>query len=366
MNGPVRVLEMIASLTYGGSQAMIVNLCKAMDKNKVHCDFIIDHPELSGMREIIESMGSEIYVLPTFTGTNAKEIREAWDQFLTDHPDYQILHSHSRSYASIYLPVAAKHGLKTIIHSHNTSNGKGIKALVKNVLQYPLRHRADYFFGCSKEAGEWLFGDRIVKSDKFYVLNNAIDTDRFTFDEKTRLEYRKMFGLTDEKVFIQVGRMSKQKNNLFTLNIFSKYLEEDPDSRLFLVGNGELRDDVDRRIDALGIGDRVTILEFRDDVEKLLQMADCFLMPSLFEGLSVAAVEAQATGIRCLLSDRCDQNVNITGLCEFLPLETGAWVSKMREERTLRPYTKEAIAKAGFDVKTTAKWLADFYGSIAE
>jgi hypothetical protein len=95
-------------------------------------------------------------------------------------------------------------------------------------------------------------------------------------------------------------------------------------------------------------------------------MADCFLLPSLFDVLSVASFEAQATCIRCLLSDRCDQNVNITGLCEFLPLETGAWVSKMREERTLRPYTKEAIAKAGFDVRTTAKWLADFYRSIVE
>ena len=366
MNEPVKVLEMIASLTYGGSQAMIVNLCKAMDQKKVHCDFIIDHPELSGMEEIIESLGSKIYVMPTFKGTNVKEIRETWDRFFTEHPDYQILHSHSRSYASLYLPIARKHGLKTIIHSHNTSNGKGIASVAKNVLQYPLRYQADYFFGCSREAGEWLFGDRIVRGDRFHVLNNAIDTDRFSFRKEIREEYRKMFGLKDEKVFIQVGRMDVQKNHLFMLETYAEYLKEDRGSRLFLVGNGELRPQIDEKIRELDLGDHITILEYRNDVEKLLQMADCFLMPSLFEGLSVAAVEAQATGIRCFLSDRCDENVNITGLCSFLPLEIPAWVEAMKGDFSLRPDTKEDIIKAGFDVHATAEWLEDFYGSIAE
>lgn len=360
----VKVLEMIASLTYGGSQAMIVNLCKAMNRENVQCDFIVDHPDMMGMKEIVESLGSKIYIMPTFKGTNIGEVRKAWDRFFDEHPDYQILHSHSRSYASIYLPIAKKHGLKTIIHSHNTSNGKGIAAMVKNLLQYPLRKQADYFIGCSKEAGEWLFGKEVVKGNRFFVLNNAIDTDRFTFDQQIREEYRTLFGLNDEKVFIQVGRMSEQKNYLFTLDVFAKHLKKNENSRLFLVGNGELRDLIDQRIDDLQIKNSVTILEYRNDVDKLLQMADFFLMPSLFEGLSVAAVEAQASGIRCLLSDRCDTNVNITGLCEFLPLEEDVWISKMNEKVSLRPYTKEDIIKAGFDVKTTAAWLEDFYRGI--
>ncbi len=366
MSKPVKVLEMIASLTYGGSQAMIVNLCKAMDQKKVHCDFIIDHPELSGMAEIIESLGSKIYVLPTFKGTNVKEIRESWDRFFMEHPDYRILHSHSRSYASLYLPIARKHGLKTVIHSHNTSNGKGIASIAKNILQFPLRYQADYYIGCSKEAGEWLFGDRIVRSDRFHVLNNAIDTDRFSFDPKIRKEYRKMFGLKEEKVFIQVGRMDVQKNHLFMLETYAEYLKKDQNSRLFLVGNGELRPQIDEKIKELGLKDHVTILEYRIDVEKLLQMADCFLMPSLFEGLSVAAVEAQATGIRCLLSHNCDENVNITGLCRFLPLSSSAWIEAMGGDFTLRPDTKEDIIKAGFDVHATAEWLQEFYRSISE
>ncbi len=364
MEKPVKVLEMIASLNYGGSQAMIVNLCRAMDRNKVQCDFIVDHPELMGMRDIVESLGSKIYILPTFKGANVSEIRKAWDNFFDEHPDYQILHSHSRSYASLYLPIAKKHGLKTIIHSHNTSNGKGMTAMVKNLLQYPLRKQADYFIGCSKEAGEWLFGDDIVNGDRFFVLNNAIDTDRFRFSQKTRNEYRELFHLKNEKVFIQVGRMSEQKNYLFTLDVFAKHMKDNKDSKLFLVGNGELRKVIDQKVVDLQIKENVEILEYRNDVDKLLQMADFFLMPSLFEGLSVAAVEAQASGIRCLLSDNCDRNVNITGLCEFLPLDESVWVGRMNEKISLRPDTKEDIIKAGFDVNTTAGWLEEFYRSV--
>ncbi len=364
MEGPVKVLEMIASLNYGGSQAMIVNLCKAMDKEKVQCDFIVDHPELMGMKDIVESLGSKIYIMPTFRGSNIKEVKDAWNAFFDEHPEYRILHSHSRSYASLYLPIAKKHGLKTIIHSHNTSNGKGFTAFVKNLLQYPLRYVSDYFIGCSKEAGEWLFGQKVVNGGRFHVLNNAIDTDRFLFNENKRSEYREMFCLGDEKVFIQVGRMSKQKNYLFTLDVFAEHLKKEPRSKLFLVGNGELRETIDEKISTLGIQESVTVLEYRDDVDCLLQMADYFLMPSLFEGLSVAAVEAQASGIRCLMSDQCDTNVNITGLCEFLPIQKDVWVNKMGEEPTLRLYTKEDIIKAGFDVETTAKWLEEFYRSI--
>lgn len=361
MEKPVKVLEMIGALNFGGSQAMIVNLCRQMNRDNVQCDFVVDHPEYMGMAPIVEEMGSKIYIMPAFRGTNLKEVKEAWNHFFLEHPDYQILHSHSRSYASVYLPIAKKYGLKTIIHSHNTSNGKGIIALIKNILQYPLRKRADYFIGCSKEAGLWLFGEKIVKGDKFFVLNNAIDADLFVYDEDIRNEYREKFNLKDEKVFIQIGRLSEQKNYLFTLKVFNRYLENDKDARLFIVGNGELKNIIIDKINEFNIADKVVMLEGRNDVNKLLQMADVFLMPSLFEGLSVAAVEAQASGIRCLLSDKCNTDVDITGLCDFLPLKEEAWVNKMKEDLPLREYTKEKIIEAGFDVKNTAKWLEDFY-----
>ena len=360
MAEPVKVLEMIASLNYGGSQAMIVNLVKAMDRSRVHCDFIVDHPEYTGMNDIVEALGSKVYVLPSFKGYNFMEVRQAWDKLFREHPEYAVLHSHSRSYASLYLPLAKKHGLKTIIHSHNTSNGSGIAAAVKGILQYPLRYQADVFIGCSQKAGEWLFGDKVVKSDRFHVLNNAIATDRYVFNEKKREEYRKMFSIGKERVFIQVGRLDEQKNHLFTLELFRNYLERDPESLLVIVGNGEKKPLIKEKIAEYGLEDKVIMLEYRNDVNDLLQMADVFLMPSLFEGLSVAAIEAQASGLKCLCSDNCDRAVDVTGLCEFLPLDIPVWIERMSASYA-REDKKEDIVRAGFDVDHTAKWLEDLY-----
>ena len=165
---------------------------------------------------------------------------------------------------------------------------------------------------------------------------------------------------------IQVGRLDKQKNHDFTLNVFRSYLDYDPEAKLFIVGNGELKNHIEDLIAKLDIGKNVIMLEKRNDVDKLLLMADEFLMPSLYEGLSVAAIEAQASGMVCLCSSRVDRNVNITGLCDFIPLKEELWLDKMKEELPLRLYTKEDVIKAGFDVKTTAQWLENFYLDIVK
>ncbi len=364
MKNKVKVLEFLPGLNYGGAQSMIINLCRNIDYDLVQCDFVVDHEDRLEMKELVESFGAQVYIMPSFRGSNLGEVKSAWNRFF-DENHYDIIHSHVRSYSSIILKIARQHGLKTIIHSHNTSNGRGLGSAIRAFLQYPLRNICDYFFACSKEAGEWLFGKKITMGDKFFVINNAIDTDSFVYDEKIRNDYRKLFHLSDEKVFIQVGRMSEQKNYLFTLDAFRKYADNDKDAKLFIVGDGELEDQIRDRIRELHLDGSVVVLQRRDDVDHLLQMADIFLMPSLYEGLSVAAVEAQASGTRCLLSDRCDRNVNITGLCEFLSLDTDAWVEKMKEDISLRPYTKEAVIKAGFDVKNSAKWLEEFYQRIA-
>ena len=358
-----KVLELLPGLNYGGAQAMIINLCRNIDYDRVQCDFAVDHSNLLDMKELVESFGSQVHILPSFTGTNLKEITGAWDRFFDEH-DYDIVHSHIRSYSFIILNIARKHGLKTIIHSHNTSNGKGLGNMIRTALQYPLRTSADYFFACSKEAGEWLFGKKITEGNRFYVINNAIDTDKFTFDLDTRYRYRRMFRLNDERVFIQVGRMSKQKNYLFTLDVFDKFLSIDENAKLFIVGDGELENEIRNRITELNLNKSVIILQHRDDVHCLLQMADVFLMPSLYEGLSVACVEAQSSGIVCLCSDNVDQNVDITGRCRFIALDTDLWITAMSENTDdRRPYKKEII-NAGFDAETNGKWLEDFYQSI--
>ncbi len=234
----VRILQMIGSLNVGGSQTMILNLYRNIDREKIQFDFVLDHPNERYFAADAEALGARIYNLPGFTGFNAHEVKTAWDSFLTAHPEYKVLHSHVRSYASLYLPVAKKHGLKTIIHSHNTSNGPGVSSVVKQLMQRPLRDQADVLMACSREAGEWLFGKEACERDNYIFLPNAVDTRHFRLPESVREKYRAEFKMTDKLVIGHVGRFQPAKNQSFLLDAFKLVHDRKPDSALLLVGDG--------------------------------------------------------------------------------------------------------------------------------
>lgn len=145
MSEPIRILHMIGGLDLGGSQAFVMNVYRKINRELVQFDFVLDHPAERYLEKEILSLGGRIFELPAFNGKNVFTVKREWNHFLEAHKEYKILHSHIRSYASLYLPIAKKKGLKTIIHSHSISNGSGISSLVKNILQYPLRFQADYF-----------------------------------------------------------------------------------------------------------------------------------------------------------------------------------------------------------------------------
>lgn len=363
MSEPIRILHMIGSLNIGGSQSMIINLHKAIDKSKVQFDYIIDHPDQLHYAPIIKELGGNIYTLPTFKGYNFREIRNAWRCFFINHPEFKILHSHVRSYASLYLPIAKKFGLKTIIHSHSTSNGNGLASVVKRIMQYPLRYQADHFFACSKEAGEWLFGKKVVDSEKFHILQNAIDVEKYCFNQNTRDEYREKLGLGGKRTFIHVGRFHPAKNHSFLLNLFSEIHKKDSNTILLLVGDGELRPAIEKQIADLNMLDSVILLGNRNDVSNLLQTADCFLFPSVWEGLGMVAVEAQAAGLSCVCSMGIPKSVAIVpNQCQFIPTTNiQKWVDIVENTQSFLMDTSKFIKNAGYDIKTTAEQLTSFY-----
>ena len=364
---PIRVLHMIGSLNIGGSQSMIINLHKAIDKTKVQFDYIIDHPGHLYYESVVKSLGGKIFEFPTFKGHNFLEIRKAWKQFFKEHPEYKILHSHVRSYASLYLPIAKKAGLKTIIHSHSTSNGNGMGSVVKRIMQYPLRWQADYFFGCSKDAGAWLFGNKVVNSSNYHILQNAIDTEQYSFNPEIRKEYREKLGLGNKKTFIHVGRFHPAKNHPFLLNIFSEIHKQDPNTVLLLAGDGELRPEIEKQIMSLDLQKDVVLLGSRSDVPKLLQAADCFLFPSIWEGLPITVVEAQAAGLPCVVSANITKEVCFSELVKCLPIDkgVGCWKDLMVNIPAKKD-VKVQIMNAGFDIQYTANNLLNFYLNIFE
>ena len=365
----LRVLHMIGSLEMGGAQNMVMSLYRAVDRNKIQFDFIIDCDTASVFTQEIHRLGGRIFRLPKINEASLSEVRSSWNKFFTDHPEYKILHSHVRSYASVYLPIAKAHGVKTIIHSHNTSNGTGLASLIKKALQYPLRYQADYFFGCSEIAGQWLFGDKVVKSDRYFMLKNAVDMGRFAYRPAVRAQIREELGVDENTLLIgHVGRMNPQKNHKFLIECFRKVVDKRADAKLILLGDGDLRDEVSHQITQLGLDDHVLMLGVRSNVEDYFSAMDCMVLPSLHEGLPVVVVEAQANGLRCLVSDTVTREVRLSQLVEYLPISQGAepWVNAILAGDQCHVDVSEQIRSGGFCVKESAQWLSEFYSSIGK
>ena len=360
---PVRILHMIGNLDLGGSQSLVLNLYKAMDRDKFQFDFILDHHDKQELVPTVRQMGARIFFMPRFVGNNIVQVLRAWDSFFVEHPEYRILHSHVRSYSSLFLPIAKRHGVKTIIHSHNTTNGPGILALSKNFLQFFLRYEADYFIACSPRAGRYLFGGKVTQGQRYHILANGINVNDYKYNPEIRAECRKELALGERRTYIHVGRFCLSKNHRFLLEIFRKIVDREPDAILLLVGGGELLDTISTQIAKLGLAGSVKALGERTDVPRLLQTADCFLFPSLWEGFPVALVEAQAAGLPCLVSDTIEKDIAITDLIDFLPIDRGADLWSDAVGRTKRPRLNYAdqIKAAGFDIRTSAKWISALY-----
>lgn len=364
----IRVLHVLGGLNRGGAETMVMNLYRAIDRTRIQFDFIVHNEKKQAYTDEILSLGGKIFHFPAFNGLNYFKMKKLWKRFFKEHSDYKILHSHVRSYASLYLPIAKKAGLKTVIHSHSTSNGKGLDSVVKRIMQLPLRWQADYFFGCSKEAGAWLFGDNIVNSPKYRILQNAIDTEEYCFNPEIRKEYRKKLGLGNKKTFIHVGRFHPAKNHPFLLNVFAQIHKLDPNTILLIAGDGELRSEIEKQIASLNLQKDVVLLGSRSDVPNLLQSADVFVFPSIWEGLPVTVVEAQAAGLPCFVSANVTKEVNITELVKYLPIDSGidCWVNSINQISIEKKDVIDQIKNAGFDIRYTADELANFYQELAK
>lgn len=348
---------------------MIMNIYRNIDRTQVQFDFVIHSGRIDAplAREACE-MGAMIYYCPAYGVSTARKYSMWWDNFFTDHPEYRIVHAHVRSTAAIVLKIAKQHGCKTVVHSHNTSSGTGIRAVVKNLLQRRIRYVADYFMGCADAAGAWLFGEKICQTDRYATIKNAIDTDRYIYDSHIAVETRSSLGFEEDDIVIgHVGRFAEPKNHRFLIEIFRELNRQNGKYKLLLVGDGELRNDIEQKVKEYGLGEAVVFTGVRSDVNKLLMAMDLFLFPSLWEGLPVSIVEAQASGLPCVISTAISNEVCITPLVTQVPLEEdiNQWVSCVEQKaKTPRADMKKAIVDAGYDIHETVMWMTDFYKKL--
>lgn len=364
---PIRVLQVIGAMNFGGAESMIMNIYRTINKSIVQFDFLVHTDKECSFDREIEDLGGNIYRIHRFNGKNALSYYRECIMFFDAHPEIKIVHGHIGSCASFYLEAAKKHGCFTIAHSHSVGEYVNIRDYIWSIFSYPTRFISDYLMGCSSEAGIARFGSRVVEEKKKYSnYPNAIDLNTFVFNTDIRNQMRDEFGIKGEERFIgAIGRIVDAKNPTFIYELFQKLILK-PNVRCLWVGYGTLEGDFKERVKKEGLSDRIIMPGKRSDVHNILQALDCFVLPSKYEGLPVSAIEAQAAGLPCILSNNITREAEVSSLVSWLPVDnTDVWVPKVIDEADKYFGRRESpvsqIRENGYDINTSVKWLEGFY-----
>ena len=366
MDRPIRVLQIIGIACGGGVEAVIMNYYRHIDKSKVQFDFVVHYDSYRSFVDEAKSMGGKVYEVTPYTKNIFAFTYGIYKIIKEGH--YDIVHSNMNSLSAFPLFAAWLAGAKVrILHNHTTdTKAEGLRTVLKRVLRPFAKMFANRYWACSKLAGEWMYGKQAVESGKVTIINNAIDLDKFAFNQEKRDELRQELGLEGKFVIGHVGRMVPQKNHMFLLEIFNEALKQNKDARLLLIGDGYLREKIVAKAQELKIDDKVIMLGSRDDVADLYNAMDVFVFPSLYEGLPVVGVEVQANGLPFLCSDKVTKEIVISDSIELLGLEIGAngWAEKILIYRSNLCRKEQDLSNSGFDIEMEAKKLVEMYMKI--
>ena len=360
----IRVLQVVNNTNQGGIENLLMNLYRNMDRKKVQFDFLKTTFDKGYFDEEILSLGGRIHCVPKGTDGILKQ-RVAIGNFFSKNPDYKIVHHHLSALHNCSVLSLAKRAKVPIriAHSHNSTGVGGLLKVLHEFNKLRINKIATDTFSCSDLASAWLFGKSKL-AEKTIVLNNAIDTAKFKFDAEKRKQKRSELGFSGETVIGHIGRFAHQKNHEFILRVFAEYLKMDAQAKLVLVGTGELKEGIEKLASELQILSNVLFLGVRKDTSELLSAFDLFLMPSRHEGFPVTLVEAQSSGLPCLVSNTVTQQVAITERVHFYPLETAAidWAKALLEMSCgIRVDGSEEMKEKGYDIGQVATELCEFY-----
>lgn len=362
----VRILNIIGKRPTGGIGSFVYNYQSHFTDDHLQVDYLLfDDTQNGPFDEKVKALGSTVYVLPALKNTRLISIWKKIDQFMkTIGCNYTAIHLHSVNIAFMCFPSAKKYGVKNLIsHSHATVySDKPINAIRNKFLCKNLLKQATVYMACSKAAGQFLYGKNNM--DRVLVFNNAIECEKFKFSSCVREEIRRQSGWSEKYVIGHVGRFCEQKNQLFLIDIFKECHDKNSSSILVLVGDGPQIQLAKEKVRDLGLTECVYFMGQRNDVNKLLQGMDVFALPSLFEGLPVIGIEAQASGLPMVVSDTVTEELDITGI-EFLSLSDSIekWASVILGVglRENRENCFRIVSDKGYEIQKEALRLQEFY-----
>lgn len=363
---PIRVLQITGGMNMGGIENFIMNIYRNIDRNKIQFDFLIHQQEKQIFEDEILSLGGKIYRISSFGKVGHFKYLKKLRNFFLAHKEYKIVHSHYNAVSGIILGEAKKCGIKNrIAHSHTAyPKYKFIEGIYKNYSKYLIKLNATKRFACSKDAGNWLYG----KNKKFEIINNGIEIEKYIFNKNMReIKRKEMDILKDEFCLISVGRLSKEKNFEFLLDIMKIIQKKNNKIKLYIVGEGDLEYPLKEKMKNENIKN-IEFLGVKKNINEIYNAMDLMVFPSLFEGLGIVAIEAQSNGIKVLVSENIPKEADLgLGFFKVLNLKDKAeWIKEiMKESKSFRKEQKkeeiEKILKSDYNAKKMAKKIEDIY-----
>lgn len=347
----------------GGVESFMMNYYRHFDHSKLQVDFIVHGPEKGYYDDEILSLGGKIYHVPVKSIDYRGNINALRKIFVSG--EYNVIHSHMDAMSYVPLQLAKEMGIPNrIAHSHNTNflTNNPLKILLNKYARFKLRSCATHYQACSVLAGEWLFGKGLMKSQKVTLVNNAIELAKFQFMPEIRAQMRTELSIESNFVIGHVARFDDQKNHEFLIDIFSEIIKKNKKAKLVLVGEGYLKNNIEKKVKTLLLENHVLFLGSRPDVDQLLNAFDVFVLPSKFEGLPVCLIEAQANGLPILVSDVVSKEVAITDLVSFKSLQdANSWIEGILNAQRKETLYYDQISEKGYNIDLESHKLQDFY-----
>lgn len=359
----IRILQCVNNMHRAGLETMLMNYYRKIDRSQVQFDFLTHRPDKSDYDDEILSLGGRVYYAPRLFPQNYPSYSSYMKNFFEEHPEYRIVHSHIDSMSYLPLLAAKKADVPVrIAHSHNTAIDKDYKFFMKQYYRIKLPSVANEFMACGDDAGRFLFGDR-----KFQVLPNAVEASCFTYSHDKRVHVRSQLDVQGKLVIGHVGRFSTQKNHEYLIDIFHAVLKRYSNAVLLLVGDGEREQRIRQYVRERHLEQHVLFLGKQDDMGKLYQAMDVFVLPSLFEGIPVVGVEAQYADLPCIFSDRVPREVRFGRKCQFVSLnETpDMWAENILECVKQYPvHDRKTIQCSRYNIEEMHQALTDYYQKL--
>jgi glycosyltransferase involved in cell wall biosynthesis len=368
MQYPVRVLHLFTILNRGGAETNVMNYYRKLDKSKFQFDFVVHREEKGAYEDEILALGGKIFRFSNIHPLKLRSYKQQIRQFFEEH-HYSIIHGQCSELGYFFYKEAYNRGVPVIIaHGHSSNPKLDLKLILRNFLKVRMRSYINNYFSCGNDASIWLFGEKLAV--KAFVMKNAIDTIKFAFRYSESLKIKKKINADDTKNIVHVGNFTEPKNHQFLIAVFNELLQKDCNQKLFLVGDGGLKFQIQEKVKKLGIEQKVIFLGSRNDVNELLQAMDVFLFPSLFEGLPVSLVEAQASGIQCVISDGIPKEaILIPENVTVISLEESAvqWANKIH---VLNQFDKKDVSQRiideGYDIDANVRILEEKYTALLQ